>query len=168
MFNISLIQTFYCPEYSRQHSSKQKYYFGFFVAPTYTYFMCLFSPGWHFKTSSKSRLPNSMVVKSCPCSLLKLFICYYMPLLGRSRLFPEGRLRPALTFSCLWISLSRMCFHLLQGCTHNCCKADFEWIFSNKSITPFPSLLPLTSFSVVFPFFLTTTNSITHPHPITL
>lgn len=103
MLNITLVQTFYCPEYSRQHSSKQKYYFGFFVAPTYTYFMCLFSPGWHFKASSKSRLPNSMVVKSCPCKSTQALYLLLRAIFGLQSSLPW---REAETSSNLFTSLN--------------------------------------------------------------
>lgn len=126
--------------------------FFFFVTPTYTYFKSLFATGWHFKTSSKSRLSNSMVAMGCPCTVLKLFICCYLPFLDSSHLFLDGRLRPALTFSFLWISLTRGCFYLQQGCSHNCCKGvDFGWIFPKKKICSLLSF-PLLPSVLSFPF----------------
>lgn len=122
--------------------------------------MYSFSPGWYFKTSSESRLCNSMVAKGCLCSILMLFICYYLLFWAWNYLLsPGGKLRPALTFSNLWVPLARVFFNLWQSFIHNCCKdVYFGWIFSNRSIPPFPSVLPLpfVSFSVVFPCSLTT------------
>lgn len=117
--------------------------------------MYSFSPGWHFKTSSESRLCNSMVAKDCPYSILKLFICYYLLFWGWNYLlFPGGKLRPALTFSNLWVPLTRVFFDLWQSFIHNCCKAVyFGWIFSNRSLPPFPSILPLPFIAFLFPSF---------------
>lgn len=121
--------------------------------------VCLFSSCWQFNVFSKSRLFSNLIAKDCLCSLLQAFIYYYLLFFDTSSfLFLGGGLRPALTFSYLWVSLSIM----FPTSRHNCCTGvNFGKIFS-KSITSFPPNLPLplTPFSIVSPCFPTTTSSI--------
>lgn len=112
-----------------------------YICSYYDMMLCLFSPAWYFKTSSKSRLTNSMVAYVVYLSSLSVITCFFGPAVASM----AGRLRPALTFSHLWVSLARACFHLLLGYTHNYLKSlHFRWIFLQQiysllSFCPSPS-----------------------------
>lgn len=126
----------------------------FLLWPFYDLMLCLFSPGWYFKTSSKSRLTNSMVAKDCLCSLLKLFICYYLLFLSCSGLLHGGEVETSsnlfspLAFSSksVFPSTARLYPQLLQSCTLWVNFSPTNLFSASLRSFPSPSLPSLLSF----------------------
>lgn len=123
--------------------------------------MSLFSPGCHFKTSSKSRLSNSIVVIGCPCGLLKSLPA--ISVLQSSLPQQEDETSSNLNFSSkrVFLCTTRLYSLLLQSCG--------LWVNFLQQIYylfPFsPSLHFLQCCLSLFPHHL---YSITdHHHPIT-